>query len=262
MPSRKRALTGREAAEEEEADRARARRRDAFEAKTRDAVDDIMEQLEREKSQDNDDIAAQYSHDPNNRFSVLSSPQADSDDDASFENEDEFPDISEFISPIPSIASSPPITGPSTALTAQIRYTLPPSKGLATWKAYQQLKERQRSPTPSSEPTLSQIRSPIKISSDSNDDDTVSIALSVLPSLEQLAAQALAIPPSTAPLNRDTSNITTLNAPPLTAPASDLSKKRSRKPTAKQVSQNRRDEEKRQKREAKNKKKPKSKDII
>ena len=43
MSSRKRALTGREAVEEEEADRARARHRDAFEAKTRDTVDDIME---------------------------------------------------------------------------------------------------------------------------------------------------------------------------------------------------------------------------
>jgi hypothetical protein len=83
----------------------------------------------------------------------------------------------------------------------------------------------------------------------------------VLPSLEQLAAQALAILPSTAPLNRDTSNITILNVPLSTAPTSDLSKKRSRKPIAKQVSQNRQDEEKRQKREAKNKKKPKSKDI-
>jgi hypothetical protein len=92
--------------------------------------------LEREKSQDNDDIAVQYSHNPNNRFSVFSSLQADSDDDAPFENEDEFPDISEFISLILSIASSLLITGPLTTLTAQIRYTLPPSKGLATWKAY------------------------------------------------------------------------------------------------------------------------------
>jgi hypothetical protein len=83
----------------------------------------------------------------------------------------------------------------------------------------------------------------------------------MLPSLEQLATQALAIPPSIAPLNRDTSNITTLNAPPSTALASNLSKKRNRKPIAKQVSQNCRDKEKRQKREAKNKKKPKSKDM-
>jgi hypothetical protein len=42
MPSRKRALTSKEAIEEEEADRARACCKDAFEVKTRDTVNDII----------------------------------------------------------------------------------------------------------------------------------------------------------------------------------------------------------------------------
>lgn len=59
MPGRKRALTGMEAAEREEQDRSRARRR-LKEARLRDNAEDILAQLEEEKSQQYDDITEDY----------------------------------------------------------------------------------------------------------------------------------------------------------------------------------------------------------
>jgi hypothetical protein len=53
--------------------------------------------------------------------------------------------------------------------------TLPPSKGLAALQLLKDLKQRRiRSPSLSSEPTLSQLRTPLEISSD-DDDDTILI---------------------------------------------------------------------------------------
>jgi hypothetical protein len=60
-PGRKRALTRREAAKREEADRSRARRKAELEAISRHNADEVIEQLEQEKAQYYDDIAKQYS---------------------------------------------------------------------------------------------------------------------------------------------------------------------------------------------------------
>jgi hypothetical protein len=160
MPGRKRALTGREAAKREKADRSRARRKAELEARVRDNADDLIEQLEQERSQYYNDIAEEY--------------HALREEDIKEANNFDFDDFIDIDSLIPSSPLIPTISGPSTTLTAQMR-TLPPSKGLAALQLLKDLKQRHiRSPSLSSEPTLLQLRTPLEISSD-DDDNTTSI---------------------------------------------------------------------------------------
>ena len=60
MEGRKRALTGFQSATRQAEDEARARRWDQKESRAREIVDEVMEQLEQEKSQYYDDIAELY----------------------------------------------------------------------------------------------------------------------------------------------------------------------------------------------------------
>jgi hypothetical protein len=262
VPSRKRTLTGLEAAEREEVDRSRARRKAEKEVRWRDIAEKAQEQLRSEKAQYNDNIAedyfaGRYTH--SSPFSPLSSlPPND------------FPDIDDFLN-IDDIPSLPAPAGPSTSALASTstqteHRRLPESQAMKAWAAFrasEALRRLERTPSSPSEPTLSQIRTPIEISSsddDSNDDSDSSDSSdsSQFPTIQELSQR---IPPASTAPARPTSTAPPASAPPSTEP---LLHKRIRKPTKKQASQNRQKEEKQHKKDAskkKKKKKPKTKDM-
>jgi hypothetical protein len=104
MPSCKRALTGREAAKQEEADRSRARRKAELKARVRDNTDDLIEQLEQERSQYYNNIAEEY--------------HALREEDIKEANDFDFDDFININSLIPSLPLIPTISGLLTTLTA------------------------------------------------------------------------------------------------------------------------------------------------
>jgi hypothetical protein len=268
-PGRKRALTGREAADQQEADEARARRKAERLAQQAQEAEDLIGEAAQLRSQFQAEIAAAY-------FNQVTGLQGASD------NEDEWVDIDDF--PF----NSESLKAPSKARNPRIQL-IPVSKSQAIWDAMQlrpentqveteyQYSSQQKSQIPSIDGgyILSDLESQeqeqlepqflLNDAAESNSSERSDLEEDYIANVvdgNDYNSSSLTNPffdlfPSIAKICSPSPANTTAIAPP----SPPTRPQRMRKSTAKQASQNRRDEEARLQKEAKRKKKPILEDI-